>query len=687
MRASSAVFGFALAISLAPRLQLAAKPSDPLSALKVAGLSPTGLVLQFLLAVLLTALFAIVGERLARLLVPHRWAAISYSTALLLAPVALMHFGNLRHVLLLGFTAAAIVAVRRIEPRFTRGDVILIVALLSCHIAFLDLDFGGTPVATMLRAMIAVFAFRLIVRDSEAWVVSPLALFVQIARIPPAVSAALALVILFGSPFLLAYTKWRVSRRIVYPIAVVLYPLAVIGIPPMINGANFFEEGHNIAVASEMARGEKPYADIIPTHGIVSDGIVDWVGMELGVRSLRTLIDIRVLVGCISSLALYCLVLAATGSAEVALLGTLLSFCLLSGSAVWLRPAGALFALAATVAGTRLRSRRWFTIAGALVILGYLISVDFGLYSAIVALFAAFRARMLRPLLIGLGAALILVLLIFAIFGFADDFIRVNVFEIFGSHGVYFNHPLEIPECLRSPAFVHTFARCVEPMAWVIALIASSIALARSPLRAKRSDAPWLIGVWIVVGAASFVERGNFHFYPAIGPFLVACLFLMWRHARTLAIVLTVILVLRAEPFRHLITVVPQVRQAQLPPLYDPTAEGSIKAAEHFNATLKPDETFVDFSNSALLYWILHRDCPLRQVEVANYQSIEAQREVIARIERNPHIRAALIAFPGSVQYVDNIPPFDRAPLVWAYLQKRFTPAFEENGVVFWRRR
>src|SRR6185436_3528471 len=87
VRASTAVFGFALAISLAPRLQLAANPSDPLSALKVAGLSPKGQILQFLLAVLLTAIFAIIGERIARLLVPHRWAAISYSVALFLAPV------------------------------------------------------------------------------------------------------------------------------------------------------------------------------------------------------------------------------------------------------------------------------------------------------------------------------------------------------------------------------------------------------------------------------------------------------------------------------------------------------------------------------------------------------------------------------------------------------------------------
>jgi hypothetical protein len=687
VRASTAAFGFTLAISLGSRLQLAARASDPLSALKLAGYRPAGLILQFLLAVLLTALFAILGERIARLLAPHRWAAVGYSCALFLAPVALMHFGNLRHVLLMGIAAAAIVAVRHIDPRFTRGDVVLLLTFLSCHIAFLDLDFGGTPVATMLRAMIAVFAFRLIVRDSEAWVATPLALVFQIGWLPPVVSAAVALIVLFGTPFLFARLRLRVSRRVLYPIAVVLYPLAVLQVPPAMNSVNFFEDSHNIAVASEMLRGEKPYTDIVPTHGILSDGVIDYAAMKLGVRSLRTLLDIRLILGTLSSLAIYCLVLAATGSAEIALLGTLLTFCLLSGTALWLRPSAALFALAAAVAGTRLRSRRWFMAAGALVVIAYLLSVDFGVYSAVVALFAAFRARALRPLLIGFAAAAIPVLLIFAIFGFALDFIRVNVVEIFGSHGVYFVQPLEIPECLRTPALMHTLARCVEPIAWVLALIASSIAFARSPFRARRSDAPWLIGVWIVVAGASFVERGNYHFVAAVTPFLVAALFVMWRYARTVAIILTIIIVLRAEPFRHLITVVPQLRTAESTPLFNPWTEPSVAASRRFAMTLKPNETFVDFSNSALLYWLLNRDCPLRQVEVANYQSVEAQREVIARIARNPRIRAALITFPGSEQRVDGIPNADRAPLVWAYLQKNFTPAFEEQGVVFWRRR
>jgi hypothetical protein len=49
-------------------------------------------------------------------------------------------------------------------------------------------------------------------------------------------------------------------------------------------------------------------------------------------------------------------------------------------------------------------------------------------------------------------------------------------------------------------------------------------------------------------------------------------------------------------------------------------------------------------------------------------------------------VRAALIAFPGSSQNIDGIPNAERAPLVYAWLQRNFTPTFDENGVVFWVR-
>jgi hypothetical protein len=693
VRASTALFGLTAGIAVAPAMQFRAHPADPLSALKLEGLSPLGPVVQFLTAVLLAALFAIAGDRVSRLLDGHRWAEIAYCSALLLAPITLMSFGNWRHVALLGVAAAAIVAIRNRDPQFTKQDVLLVPAFLSCCMAFYDLGFGHTPVATVSRAAVAILGLRVLVRNPAAFLATPLALVFQLGWLRQEEAGVLALVVLFAAPPLLARTRIdsgrerTLRRRLIYPLIVFLYPLAVLHGNPLYR-IDFFEDSHNIPVAAEMLRGERPYRDIVPTHGLISDGLVDLAGLKLGGGSLRMVFMVRMVAGVSSAVAIYCLTLAATGDAEVALLGTFLAFLLTSGSAIWLRPSAALFALAATVAATRLRSRRFFTVAGALVVLAWLTSMDFGLYSAVVAIFAAIRSRALTWLVIGVACAAIPLLAVFAIFGFALDFLRSTFGEILGNHGAYFLQPLELPDCLRSPALLHHIGSdtCLYAFTWIIALIASCAALARSPLRARRSDAPWLIGVWIVVAAASFVERGNFHFVAAVTPFIVVALWTLSKYARTAAAILTAAVIVLAQPLRHVTTVIPEVRAARPLPLFDSVSESSVKAARRFAATLRPNETFVDFTNSALIYPLVGRDCPLRYVEVANYQSAEGQHEVIAGIERNREIRAALIVFPGSNADVDGIPNSRRAPLVWSYLQQHFVPAFTQDGVVFWRR-
>jgi hypothetical protein len=102
---------------------------------------------------------------------------------------------------------------------------------------------------------------------------------------------------------------------------------------------------------------------------------------------------------------------------------------------------------------------------------------------------------------------------------------------------------------------------------------------------------------------------------------------------------------------------------------------------------LRPGETFYDFANVAILYFLFDRSCPVRQYEVPFYESEEAQREVIARLERDRSVRAVLISFPPSGgMSIDNVPNAVRAPLVWRWVQQRFRPAYERDGVVFWLR-
>lgn len=693
VRASTALFGLTLGIAIAPYLAMRARPDDLLSALKVEGYRPAGSILQFVVAILLTALFAILGERVARILADHPWAANCYSIALFVSPTTLMYYGSWRHLLWIGAVAAAIVVFRRHDPHFTLRDAILIPAFLGCCIAFLATNFGHTPFATALRAAIAIFVVRMLVRGGDAFIFTPLALLAQAGWLTPMAGGILSAIVLLIVPVVVDRTKMpplspALKRNLMFPLIAALYPLAVLhGTLPYT--FNVFEDSHSLPVATEMMRGERPYRDIVPTHGLMTDGVIDMVGLELGHGSLRTVLQTRLFLGVAGSIAMYFLTLAATGSAELALLGAFLGFLLTSDTVLWLRPPVPMFALAAIVAAVRLRSRRWFVVAGILVVFAWLFSVDLALYSTIVALFAAFRMRSQGPLAIGIAAAAIPLLLLFAVFGFAGDFLRVTFIELPSTHSAYFQNVLSIPDVLRSPAILHhlTSEDAIYGFVWLVALIAACAALARSPFRSRRSDAVWLIAVWMVVATASWVERGNYYFHFVMMPFVVAALYALSRRVRPAAVALTIVVVLLAQPFRHVITVVPEFHASNRLPLFDERAERSIQAARHFNATLGRDDTFVDFSNTALLYSLFGRDCPLRHVEVANYQPDDMQRDVIRRIEQNKKIRAALITFPGTNSDVDRVPNRERAPLVWAYLQQHFEPSFNEDGVEFWRRK
>jgi hypothetical protein len=75
-----------------------------------------------------------------------------------------------------------------------------------------------------------------------------------------------------------------------------------------------------------------------------------------------------------------------------------------------------------------------------------------------------------------------------------------------------------------------------------------------------------------------------------------------------------------------------------------------------------------------LLYFLLDRDCPIRQVTVPFYQPEELQRQVTARLETNRSVRAVLLSKRD--HGVDWIPNRVRAPLCLAVSTNHFKPAF-----------
>ncbi|HEV3454961.1 MAG TPA: hypothetical protein VHG32_00305 [Thermoanaerobaculia bacterium] len=616
---------------------------------------------------------------------------------------------------------------RGLRPVFSRWDLLLIPASLVCYFAVLDLaPAGRNPVTCLLVAVILMLALRLgagriasLRHPGLALAPAPLAVMLQLQWLPAKAAAIAALAWIVAAPLAVAFfvrapTAERRLRAVValavYPLFVLAYPVALLGIGSPLH-LDFFEDGHELLPAGEMLRGRLPYADIVPTHGLISDGAIDLLVMKSGHASTGDVLAVRRVVRCLNFPAVYAVALAATGAADAGLLAALLSVTLFPG--MGLRPALALFALAGAAAATRLRSPRWLAVAGAVAAVSFLASPDFAVYSGIVAAVAAVRSarrgRALAALAAGGAAAGAAILAAFATMGFAGAFLRVTFHELLPAGRAYVSGPLAGPDCLRAlgtslPSWVQP--ECVCALLWVLIVLATAAGLARAPFAAARGDGVWLIGLWIALAGAAYAERRHLYASIAMAAFLVGALYLLaHQRARAATVALAVALAWLANPLGHLFGLATPLRTSggARPPagaveidatprcrgvVFDPALRAPIEAVKRFVDTqLRPGETWFDFTNHPVLYYLFARRCPMRHQEIPFVESAAAQREVITRLERDLSVRAVLIDFPDVHSAIDGVSNRVRAPLLRGYLGQRFVPAFADHGVVFWIRR
>ena len=662
IRASTAMFGLAVAaaIALAPVLQPGASAGELPGAMQARGLSARGPALQWALAVILPFVGAFAAQWVIPRLTGWRWASVGYVVATISAPVPLLASGNLRHVLLHAFVAAVIVAARRVDPQFSTRDVTLIPALLFVYVAFLKLGVGGTPIGAFEFAAIALFLLRLLLRR-------PLPL-----------------------------------PRALYPILLVAYLLTLLGVttPQQID---FFEDGHDLLPASEMLRGEVPYRDIAPMHGLISDGGLSLLALKLGGDDIGTALIARRVVGALTIAAICFVAFAATGSAEAGLLAGLLMIAMFPATTMGVRALPALLALAATCLAVRGRPSYLVPL---LCAVSFAFSIDFAIYSTLVALAAMLWMRGWRV------AGALAVVLVVALIAF---------WPVLAGSSVYVIGPLAPPACLTSLSAMTAFAtdpHCFSALVWIAALIFAAVNLAM-----RRIDPATVIAMWVVVTGLSYVERHHFYYEYAVPPLLVMWLW-SWGAALSAArlredgdaisgddetrrgdrgapqalLIVVTLLVFIAKPFTHLFDVAAPLVLSPTPAatpisgmprtsgaVFDDTTRRALEAAQR--ASLQPGETFFDFANGSLLYYFTNRDCPIPWMEAPLYESEERQRKVIAMLEANPRIAAVLLAFPGAQPVIDGIDNKIRAPLVWAYVEKHYEPWIHEAGVVMWKRR
>jgi len=629
MRFAAALIGFAIAFAIAPHLQWRASPGELPGAMQARGLDPAGPIAGFALIVAMTFGFGV---------------ALPTSAA------------------------------KRRESAATPSldDAILLAAWLPLYFAFLDV-FRGNPHWLLVAAAAVIAAMRFAL-PAHAFALAPLAILLQLTSLPP----VLAIVWIIATPLLLRRINLHRAVPWVYALFVFAYPLALLGITN-VPYLDFFEDGHELVVAHELERGERPYADIVPVHGLISDGGLDAI---VDGDSVSTILRSRRVLSALNLVAIYAVVLAAAGSADLGLLAVFLAIALVPAATIWLRTIPALFALAATCASIRLRSRRWMVGAGILAVIAFLFAMDFGVYSAIVAFIVAARMRMLRAFLAGLASAIFVTAIAFVLGHFAIPFMHTTLFELLPAGRVYVPGPLQMPP---------------DRVMFVIWIAAVVFAAATARTRMRRRDAVWAIALWAVVAGLSYAQRRHDYAAFVLPAFVVVVTWLIARRQRLAAACMVIVVVFVAHPLRHIFNVATPLRRAGgvQPGGSDALVSGvvvapkialGIESARHFVQTLPPGSTWFDFSNSPSLYFLLDRQCPTRQHQVPFYESEAEQREVIATLERDRSIRAALIACPGGDNAIDGVPNHVRAPLVWQYLQTHFKPAHDSDGVIFWIR-
>lgn len=674
------------------------------------------------------------------------WARNSAAAAMLAALwVAVINADLPWTILPPALAIAVFLRLRRRRMRFTQRDAILIPVWATLFLALIDL--GSLPVdrAAILATAIVV-AIRLAITFIRPERALPASLCFAAAPVALLAQTMLfardqrywpwpALVIATVTPFVLRALisdSPRARRRVSAIVAFVAYPIAAFGYmnaTSMVTAEGkprieFFEDAQHVVPAGEMLRGEKPYRDIVPPHGFIQDGLLDYLILQSEPLTIGHVLKVRGILAGGNAIANYALAAAATGSPHAGIAALFLAAMFGSAGGTF-RVFPALLALACLTGAVHRRNLRLLAAGAVLCVLAVLTSLDFGAYSFValafaVALFGNGRAEKIAALrwsAIALAIASAVTALGMLIGGYLIDFVRVTLFEIATLGPVYALPPFSAP-----PGF-HTFRFFPEVVIaifhkstylyviWIVNFLALAAALVlgvRGTARRRAAlHALIVLSAFVAICCVSYAERHHQHFQFAVAPLVVAAVWRMWRArdpmARLAAPAVTLLVIMIASPTIH-IAITAALRRSRAPidagwtVTSEPRAAGAwirerdaaILAASraYLERTVGPDGTFFDFTNRAMLFFLLDRDCPIRQIEPAFYETEARQREVIARIENNSRVRAALVPKPASDDHTGvDVPNPVRAPLVWKYIQENFRPDYEDENIVFWRRK
>lgn len=597
---------------------------------------------------------------------------------------------------------------RRFEARFSSDDVVLLPALIVVYLALLDLTEADGRLL-LIAAIWLLFVLRLF---RSNFVFAPLGIIPEATLLfgHRAWLNVLALAIVFVPPWFVRNGSKRVLTFVAYPAFVYFLPLAAsLWAAEGAMRISFFEAGHSVLRASDMTHGARPYRDTVPMHGFIEDGTLDYVLMRFGARTAGSVMKGHELASQLNAPAMYAVTTAAAGSPAAGLLAVLFANC---GSS--LRCAVALFAVALMIVAFRRESFVLLRRAAGLTVLACLTSLDFGAYAVLALIVTAIlmtpRRSAFKAIGTGIAIAAAPVVLLFAIFGIlAAAISRTLALGSLapGSSIGFFAAPQLLHDLRYFPDVLYGFLQrpSMAIGVWIAAVLILAVGLTT---KAPRTYAPLVIlAAFVAATSLSYAERR--HLYPIENggyPMIFAATALLLRDrrqaARVCGIVAAAVLFVAAGITPNIavmssvrrqrgtndpnVTEVREIHRARGILMDKPDAEYLTTVNNYFSQNLGPTETFFDFTNHGLIYYLLDRRCPVPMNEVAAYETAYGQREVIQRLEQQHEVTYALIPASYDRYEMDGVPNRDRAPLVWAYLQQHFHPAFEQGAVIVWKR-
>lgn len=500
---------------------------------------------------------------------------------------------------------------------------------------------------------------------------------------------------------------------------------------------DLYHEGERLAHYDALKRGALPYRDFFVPHGLGEDVVKPYLACRLlgeSVESVRRAgRNAYVYQGLLPALGAAGLIVAGAtlfrANWAIALVAGLTAVSLYEVSE---RPLFAYLGLASLACHLHGRRRAWLVLAGALIGLAMLYSIETGIYAAAAALvWLALDPRTprrrwyeipsparthVRFLLLGMGlviAPALLACLGAGVFRDVAENLRIQVLN----RGEVWRSTYPVPKWAAEASLLENlhFNGGLLMLFYAIPLLFAVGAVvsirARSGSDPERRSALLLTSLFGSMFWSSVVSRADiWHLAYASGPFflfvgawltaltemprakrltfcaagiapLLACAALidfgeggsvgrmLGRESRLLPSHL------RKGDEPLIASSMPRVGRVRIPP----RQEGELRAiVDYIHAYSDPDDFLLDLSDQGLVYFLAERRCPSRFHFLSHCNTPELRKKMIDEVRAQPRL-PRLVILPGGSELADDA--------VRRFVVERYEPAARIGGVELWRPR